>query len=46
LKNTSKRKRTKKEVEEVKGEEAQLKFDRQSFLKENKRLRAENEEMQ
>ena len=39
LKPSSKRKRTRSEIEEVKEEEKQLKENRQGFLKEAKRLK-------
>ena len=42
LKGSSKRKRTRKELEEVKHEEEALKEDKQEFLKEMKRLKEEN----
>ena len=45
LKSSSKRKRTKEELEEVKMEEDALKEDRQAFLNEYKRLRQEHAEM-
>ena len=46
MKGSSKRKRTREELEEVKGEEDELKEDRHSFLQEVKRLKKENAEMQ
>ena len=45
MKGSSKRKRTREELEEVKQEEDFLKDDRQLFLQEFKRLRKENEEL-
>ncbi len=45
LKSTSKRKRTKEELEEVKQEEMELSEDRHSFLQQVKRLKAEHAEM-
>jgi predicted nuclease with TOPRIM domain len=46
IKSASKRKRTRNELEEVKGEEKILKEDKQQFLMEFKRLREQNEELQ
>ena len=45
MKTTSKRKRTRDELEEVKQEEEALKDDRHSFLQEVKRLKQEHAEM-
>ncbi len=45
LKSTSKRKRTKEELEDVKMEEEALKEDKQGFLLEFKRLKDEHAEM-
>ena len=45
MKSTSKRKRTRDELEEVKQEEEALKGDRHSFLQEVKRLKQEHAEM-
>ena len=45
MKSTSKRKRTRDELEEVKQEEESLKEDRHSFLQEVKRLKQEHAEM-
>ena len=45
LKSSSKRKRTRDELEEVKQEEEALKDDRHSFLQEVKRLKQEHAEM-
>ena len=45
MKATSKRKRTRDELEEVKQEEEALKGDRHSFLQEVKRLKQEHAEM-
>ena len=45
MKSTSKRKRTRDELEEVKQEEEALKGDRHSFLQEVKRLKLEHAEM-
>jgi predicted nuclease with TOPRIM domain len=45
MKNSSKRKRTREELEEVKQEEEALKDDRHSFLQEVKRLKQEHAEM-
>ena len=45
MKSTSKRKRTRDELEEVKQEEEALKDDRHSFLQEVKRLKQEHAEM-
>ena len=42
MKGSSKRKRTREELEEVKEEEDALKLDRQAFLQEMKRLKEEN----
>ena len=46
IKSASKRKRTRNELEEVKGEEKILREDKQQFLMEFKRLREQNEELQ
>jgi len=43
LKGSSKRKRTHRELEEVKQEEEALKDDKQAFLQEVKRLKKENQ---
>ena len=45
MKSSSKRKRTRDELEEVKQEEEALKDDRHSFLQEVKRLKQEHAEM-
>ena len=45
MKSSSKRKRTKDELEEVKQEEEALKDDRQAFLHEFKRIKQEHAEM-
>ena len=45
MKSTSKRKRTREELEDVKQEEDALKDDRQAFLQEIKRLKQEHAEM-
>jgi outer membrane protein assembly factor BamE (lipoprotein component of BamABCDE complex) len=45
LKNSSKRKRTKDELEDVKQEEVALKEDKHAFLRDVKRLKAEHAEM-
>ena len=45
MKSTSKRKRTKEELEEVKQEELALSEDRHAYLQEVKRLKAEHAEM-
>ena len=45
MKSSSKRKRTRDELEEVKQEEEALKDDRHSFLQEVKRLNQEHAEM-
>ena len=45
MKNSSKRKRTREELEEVKQEEEALKEDRHQFLQEVKRLKQEHAEM-
>ena len=45
MKSSSKRKRTRDELEEVKQEEEALKDDRHSFLQEVKRLKQEHSEM-
>jgi septal ring factor EnvC (AmiA/AmiB activator) len=45
MKSSSKRKRTRDELEEVKKEEEALKDDRHSFLQEVKRLKQEHAEM-
>jgi predicted nuclease with TOPRIM domain len=45
MKNSSKRKRTRDELEEVKQEEEALKEDRHQFLQEVKRLKQEHAEM-
>ena len=45
MKSSSKRKRTRDELEEVKQEEEALKDDRHSFLQEMKRLKQEHAEM-
>lgn len=42
MKASSKRKRTKDELEEVKDEELELKHDRHAFLQQVKRLKEEN----
>jgi hypothetical protein len=46
IKSASKRKRTRNELEEVKGDEKILREDKQQFLMEFKRLREQNEELQ
>jgi hypothetical protein len=46
VKESSKRKRTKEELEEVKDEEEQLKEDRQSFLKSVKKLKKDKEDLE
>jgi hypothetical protein len=45
MKSSSKRKRTKDEIEEVKQEEEALKDDRHMFLMEYKRMKQENADM-
>ena len=45
MKSSSKRKRTKEELEEVKQEEMALSEDRHAFLQEVKRLKQEHAEM-
>ena len=45
MKSSTKRKRTRDELEDVKQEEEALKDDRQSFLQEVKRLKQEHAEM-
>ena len=45
MKSTSKRKRTREELEEVKFEEDALKEDRHAFLADFKRLKQEHQEM-
>ena len=45
LKSSSKRKRTREELEEVKQEEDHLREDRHSFLKDFKRMKQEHAEM-
>jgi hypothetical protein len=46
VKGSSKRKRTKEEIEEVKGEEEELKDDRHLFLKRIKKLKEEKAELE
>ena len=46
MKDSSKRKRTRKEMEEVKEFEQSLKEDRQQFLQDTKRLKQERDQMQ
>ncbi len=46
MKGSSKRKRTREELEEVKAEEDDLKMDRQGFLQEVKRLKEEKAELE
>ncbi len=46
VKGSSKRKRTKEEIEEVKGEEEELKEDRHSFLKRIKKLKEDKAELE
>jgi hypothetical protein len=46
VKGSSKRKRTRDELEEVKDEEEELKQDRQSFLQQVKRLKEEKAELE
>lgn len=46
MKASSKRKRTKEELEEVKDEEDELKQDRHAFLQQVKRLKQEKEELE
>ena len=46
LKDTTKRKRTRAEMLNVKDEEERLKEDRQTYLQETKRLRREKDELQ
>ena len=46
VKGSSKRKRTKEEIEEVKGEEEELKDDRHLFLKRIKKLNEEKAELE
>jgi hypothetical protein len=45
MKSSSKRKRTKEELEEVKGEEEALRQDTQAYLMDVKRLKQEHAEM-
>ena len=46
MKESTRRKRTRKEMEEVKEFEESLKADRQQFLQETKRLKQERDELQ
>ena len=46
VKGSSKRKRTKEEIEEVKGEEEELEDDRHSFLKRIKKLKEDKAELE
>jgi hypothetical protein len=46
VKGSSKRKRTKEEIEEVKGEEEELKDDRTLFLKRIKKLKEDKAELE
>ncbi len=46
IKSASKRKRTRTELKEVKGEESILRQDKQQFLMEFKRLKEQNEDLQ
>jgi hypothetical protein len=46
VKGSSKRKQTKEEIEEVKGEEEELKDDRHSFLKGIKKLKQDKAELE
>ena len=45
LKDTTKRKRTREELKEVEEEEDRLKSDKHGYLKENKRLRTEKDNL-
>jgi hypothetical protein len=45
LKETSHRKRTKVDLEEVKNEEEELKEDKQSYLRQSKRLKEEKQDL-
>jgi hypothetical protein len=45
LKDSTKRKRTREEVKEVADEEEKLKENKQGYLKENKRLRTERDDL-
>ena len=45
MKDTTKRKRTREELKEVADEEARLKDNKQGYLKENKRLRTEKDNL-
>jgi hypothetical protein len=46
MKASSKRKRTRKELDEVKDEEEELKEDKQAYLQAVKRLREERDQME
>ena len=46
MKDSTRRKRTRQEMEEVKEFEQSLKLDRQQFLQETKRLKLERDQMQ
>jgi predicted nuclease with TOPRIM domain len=46
MKGSSKRKRTREEIEEVKQEEEELKHDRQGYLQQIKRLKEEKDRLE
>jgi hypothetical protein len=46
MKSSSKRKRNKNEIEEVKEEEKDLTINKQKYLKDHKRLKLENTQME